>query len=79
MSDILQGVTAARTEPIAGGRHKVFGHAELAIIPQTSTIASHLPRAFGVAFAIERAKKLGVECSVARRRQSSSAASAMRR
>ena len=59
--DILRGVTAARTEPIAGGRHKVFGHAELAVIPQTSTIASHLPRAFGVAFAIERAKKLGVE------------------
>ena len=60
--DILHGVTAARDEPIAGGRHKVFGHAELAVIPQTSTIASHLPRAFGVAFAIERAKKLGVEC-----------------
>ena len=34
--------------------HKVFGNADLAIIPQTSTIASHLPRAFGVAFAIER-------------------------
>jgi 2-oxoisovalerate dehydrogenase E1 component len=62
VSDILRGVTAARTEPIAGGRHKVFGHAELAVIPQTSTIASHLPRAFGVAFAIERAKKLGVDC-----------------
>ena len=30
------------------------------MIPQTSTIASHLPRAVGVAFAIERAKKLGV-------------------
>ncbi|HEX7525029.1 MAG TPA: hypothetical protein VF327_01915, partial [Gaiellaceae bacterium] len=41
--DILSGVTAARDEPIAGGRHKVFGHPELAIIPQTSTIASHLP------------------------------------
>jgi 2-oxoisovalerate dehydrogenase E1 component len=59
--DILQGVTAARAEPIAGGRHKVFGHRELAIIPQTSTIASHLPRAVGVAFAIERAKRLGVD------------------
>jgi 2-oxoisovalerate dehydrogenase E1 component len=59
--DILQGVTAARTEPIAGGRHKVFGHHALAVIPQTSTIASHLPRAVGVAFAIERARKLGVE------------------
>jgi 2-oxoisovalerate dehydrogenase E1 component len=60
--DILRGVTAARDEPIAGGRHKVFGNHELAIIPQTSTIASHLPRAVGVAFALERAKRIGVEC-----------------
>ena len=59
--DILRGVTAATSEPIAGGRHKVFGNHELAVIPQTSTIASHLPRAVGVAFAIERAKKLGLE------------------
>jgi 2-oxoisovalerate dehydrogenase E1 component len=59
--DILQGVTAARDEPIAGGRHKVFGNHELAIIPQTSTIASHLPRAVGVAFALERTKRIGVE------------------
>jgi 2-oxoisovalerate dehydrogenase E1 component len=59
--DILHGVTAATAEPIAGGRHKVFGHHDLTVIPQTSTIASHLPRAVGVAFAIERAKKLGVE------------------
>jgi 2-oxoisovalerate dehydrogenase E1 component len=58
--DILRGVTAARDEPIAGGRHKVFGNHALAVIPQTSTIASHLPRAVGVAFAIERAKRLGV-------------------
>jgi len=60
--DILRGVTASRDEPIAGGRHKVFGHHALAVIPQTSTIASHLPRAVGIAFAIERAKKLGVAC-----------------
>src|SRR6185312_12126748 len=59
--DILRGVTAATEEPIAGGRHKVFGNHDLAVIPQTSTIASHLPRAVGVAFAIERAKRLGVE------------------
>ncbi len=57
--DVLRGVTAARDEPIAGGRHKVFGNHELAVIPQTSTIASHLPRAVGVAFALERAKRLG--------------------
>jgi 2-oxoisovalerate dehydrogenase E1 component len=52
--DILQGITAAREEPIAGGRHKVFGNHALAIVPQTSTIASHLPRAVGVAWAIGR-------------------------
>ena len=61
--DVLLGVTAAIDEPIAGGRHKVFGHHELAVIPQTSTIASHLPRAVGVAIAIDRARKLGVECA----------------
>ncbi|MEJ7772789.1 MAG: thiamine pyrophosphate-dependent enzyme, partial [Geodermatophilaceae bacterium] len=59
--DVLYGVAGAAQEPIVGGRHKVFGRHELAIIPQTSTIASHLPRAVGVAFAIERARKLGVD------------------
>src|SRR5262249_17275524 len=57
---IMLGVAAAADEPIAGGRHKVFGHHELAVIPQTSTIASHLPRAVGLAVAIDRARKLGV-------------------
>ena len=63
MPDIMHGVTASIDEPIAGGRHKVFGHHDLAVIPQTSTIASHLPRAVGVAIAIDRARKLGVECT----------------
>ncbi|MEO7261153.1 MAG: thiamine pyrophosphate-dependent enzyme [Jatrophihabitantaceae bacterium] len=58
--DILSGVAAATSEPIAGGRHKVFGNAELAVIPQTSTIASHLPRAVGLAFALGRARRTGV-------------------
>jgi 2-oxoisovalerate dehydrogenase E1 component len=61
--DVLLGMAAAAEEPIAGGRHKVFGHADLAVVPQTSTIASHLPRAVGTAFAIERARELGVECT----------------
>ncbi|GII62429.1 MFS transporter [Sphaerisporangium krabiense] len=61
LRDVLLGLSAAAEEPIAGGRHKVFGHPDLAVIPQTSTIASHLPRAVGVAFAVERARKLGVE------------------
>ncbi|MEV6862734.1 thiamine pyrophosphate-dependent enzyme [Streptosporangium subroseum] len=60
LRDVLLGLTAATEEPIAGGRHKVFGHPDLAVIPQTSTIASHLPRSVGVAFAIERARQLGV-------------------
>ncbi len=59
--DILLGMAAAAEEPIAGGRHKVFGHADLAVIPQTSTIASHLPRAVGVAFGVDRAAKLDVQ------------------
>src|SRR5262245_222114 len=59
--DVLLGVAAAAAEPISGGRHKVFGHAGLNVIPQTSTIASHLPRAVGIAFAIERSRKLEVQ------------------
>ncbi|NRQ39431.1 MFS transporter [Nonomuraea sp. NN258] len=58
--DVLMGLSASAEEPIAGGRHKVFGHPDLAVIPQTSTIASHLPRSVGVAFAIERARALGL-------------------
>jgi 2-oxoisovalerate dehydrogenase E1 component len=60
--DIMLGVAAAAAEPIAGGRHKVFGRSELSIIPMTSTIASHLPRGAGMALAIDRATRLGVPC-----------------
>ncbi|HEU5206450.1 MAG TPA: thiamine pyrophosphate-dependent enzyme [Gaiellaceae bacterium] len=60
LRDVLLGVVAAAVEPIAGGRHKVFGRKELAILPMTSTIASHLPRAVGMAFAIDRAARLRV-------------------
>jgi 2-oxoisovalerate dehydrogenase E1 component len=60
LRDVVLGLVAAADEPIAGGRHKVFGNRALAVIPQTSTIASHLPRAMGVGFALERAKRIGV-------------------
>ena len=60
LRDVLLGMVAATEEPIAGGRHKVFGRHDLNIIPQTSTIASHLPRAIGVAFSVARSRKLGV-------------------
>jgi len=59
VGDVLLGLTAAVAEPIAGGRHKVFGHAGLHVIPVTSTIASHLPRAVGLAFSLGRAGRLG--------------------
>ncbi len=58
--DVLLGLVASSDEPIAGGRHKVFGHAALHIPPQTSTIASHLPKAVGMALGFERARRLGL-------------------
>lgn len=57
--DVLLGMTAASSDPISGGRHKVFGHPDLHVIPQTSTIASHLPRAVGLGFALGLASRLG--------------------
>jgi 2-oxoisovalerate dehydrogenase E1 component len=61
VQDVLLGLVAAADEPISGGRHKVFGNHALSVIPQTSTIASHLPRAMGVGFAIERAQRIGID------------------
>ncbi|MDG1751754.1 MAG: thiamine pyrophosphate-dependent enzyme, partial [Thalassotalea sp.] len=57
--DMLLSFAAAKDDPISGGRHKVLGSKALAIPPQTSTIASHLPKAMGAAFAIGLAKRLG--------------------
>lgn len=59
--DVLLGMVASADEPIAGGRHKVFGSLELHIPPQTSTIASHLPKAVGAAFTIGRQARLGLK------------------
>lgn len=58
VSDILRSLVAAVTDPISAGRHKVFGSVPLTIPPQTSTIASHLPKALGTALSINRAKAL---------------------
>ena len=59
--DVLLGLSAAAADPISGGRHKVFGHPALHIVPQTSTIASHLPRAVGLAFALGNLADLAPE------------------
>ncbi|MGC6494164.1 MAG: thiamine pyrophosphate-dependent enzyme [Myxococcota bacterium] len=52
--DVVLGLVASSDEPIAGGRHKVFGSVNLHVPPQTSTIASQLPKALGCAVAIDR-------------------------
>ena len=58
--DTLLGVVASSDDPIAQGRHKVWGSRDLWIPPQTSTIASHLPKAMGLAFSLARARRIGV-------------------
>ncbi|HVY26822.1 MAG TPA: thiamine pyrophosphate-dependent enzyme [Polyangiaceae bacterium] len=50
--DIALSLVASSAEPVSAGRHKLFGGKALGIIPQTSTIASHLPRAVGLAYAL---------------------------
>ncbi|MGV3513146.1 MAG: dehydrogenase E1 component subunit alpha/beta [Novosphingobium sp.] len=57
--DMLLSFTASMEDPISGGRHKVLGSKRLFIPPQTSTIASHLPKAVGAAFSIGIARKMG--------------------
>ncbi|HEX8483448.1 MAG TPA: thiamine pyrophosphate-dependent enzyme [Allosphingosinicella sp.] len=59
--DMLLSFAASAEDPISGGRHKVIGSKPLAIPPQTSTIASHLPKTVGAAFSIGIAKMLKLE------------------
>ncbi len=59
--ETLRSLTGSAADPMSGGRHKVFGHPKLHVIPQTSTIASHLPRAVGLGFALGLGKVLGRE------------------
>ena len=51
---------ASAEDPVSGGRHKVLGSHDLNVPPQTSTIASHLPKAVGTAYAITLARRLGL-------------------
>ncbi|MEX0368707.1 MAG: thiamine pyrophosphate-dependent dehydrogenase E1 component subunit alpha, partial [Ruegeria sp.] len=59
--DILLSFAASSEDPISGGRHKVLGSKALNIPPQTSTIASHLPKAVGAAYSIGLAKRVRQE------------------
>ncbi len=56
--DLMLSFVAAKCDPASGGRHKVFGSLAANVPPQTSTIASHLPKAVGAAFSINLAKAL---------------------
>src|SRR5688572_3249458 len=56
--DMLLSFAASAEDPISGGRHKVIGSKALNIPPQTSTIASHLPKAVGAAFSLGIARTL---------------------
>ncbi|MGI9629193.1 MAG: thiamine pyrophosphate-dependent enzyme [Longimicrobiales bacterium] len=58
VQDTMLSICASSDDPIAQGRHKVWGSRPLWVPPQTSTIASHLPKAVGMAFAIGRSKRL---------------------
>lgn len=58
--DTMLSFAASSEDGISGGRHKVWGNAELNVPPQTSTIASHLPKAVGAAFFHRRSKRLGL-------------------
>ncbi|THD83505.1 MFS transporter [Aliigemmobacter aestuarii] len=55
--DMLLSFASSSEDPISGGRHKVLGSKALAIPPQTSTIASHLPKAVGAAYSIGAARR----------------------
>ncbi|MEO0031860.1 MAG: hypothetical protein RIS94_1618 [Pseudomonadota bacterium] len=62
--DMLLSFAASAEDPISGGRHKVLGSKRLMIPPQTSTIASHVPKAVGTAFAIGIARRMGFDEAV---------------
>jgi len=56
--DMLLSFAASKEDPISGGRHKVLGSHALFIPPQTSTIASHLPKAVGTAYSVSLSKRI---------------------
>jgi 2-oxoisovalerate dehydrogenase E1 component len=57
--DTLLSFCASADDPISQGRHKVWGSRVMWVPPQTSTIASHLPKAAGMAFSLRTARRNG--------------------
>ena len=62
--DTCLSFAASSQDPASGGRHKVWGSKPLWVLPQTSTIASHLPKAVGTALAIARGVQPGHDLPV---------------
>lgn len=62
--DAMLSFCASAEDPVSGGRHKVLGSHTAHIPPQTSTIASHLPKAVGFAMALQRMKRIGIPSTV---------------
>ncbi len=62
--DMALSFAASADDPISGGRHKVLGCAHTFVPPQTSTIASHLPKAVGAAHSVGMAHRLKLDDAV---------------
>ena len=62
--DMALSFVASAEDPVSGGRHKVLGSHEMFVPPQTSTIASHMPKAVGTGYAITLARMLKADFSV---------------
>ncbi|MCX7544771.1 thiamine pyrophosphate-dependent enzyme [Marinicella gelatinilytica] len=62
--DTCLSFAAAADDPASGGRHKVWGSKPLWVLPQTSTIASHLPKAVGCALGVELTQRLKAQMPI---------------
>ncbi len=58
LATTVASFVASADEPASGGRHKVWGDPATWIVPQTSTIGSHPPKAIGMAAMLARATRL---------------------
>jgi 2-oxoisovalerate dehydrogenase E1 component len=52
--DLALGLAGRADRPATGGRSPGLAHPDVAILPQASTVAGHLPRALGLAWTIGR-------------------------
>lgn len=58
IEQLMRSYVVSKYDKATGGRHKALGDPDLNIIPSTSTISSHFPRAVGLASSIPLNKRL---------------------